>query len=216
MRSTLRPAVVAIVLATLVLGIAYPLAVTGVGQLVLPGPADGSLITRDGRVVGSSLIGQSFQRPVLDAAGRPKVVDGEPVTAPDPRYLQPRPSQTGYAANATFFANRGPNSRVAAALYRQTMAALLAFERPYVPGLRAADVPVDAVTNSASGVDPHISPAYARLQSARLARERRIPQRRVLALIGAHTEGRSLGVLGRPGVNVVAFNLALDREALRS
>ncbi len=213
MRSTLRAATVAIVLATLVFGLAYPLAVTGVGQVLFPGAANGSLITRDGTTVGSSIIGQSFQRPVLDASGKPKVQEGEEVTEPDPRYLQPRPSQTGYSGDATFFANRGPNSAVAAYAYRDTMRALLAFERPYVPGLKAADVPVDAVTNSASGVDPHISTAYARLQSARIARERGISRRQVLGLIEDHTDGRALGVLGRPGVNVVEFNLALDREA---
>lgn len=213
MLATLRSATVAIVLATLVLGLAYPLAVTGVGQLAFSGAADGSLVTKDGKTVGSSIIGQSFQRPVLDASGRPKVEEGEEVTEPDPIYLQPRPSQTGYSGDATFFANRGPNSAVAAYAYRDTMDALLAFERPYVPGLKAADVPVDAVTNSGSGVDPHISPAYADLQSARIARERGIPQAKVRDLIDANTDGRTLGVFGRPGVNVVEFNLALDREA---
>jgi K+-transporting ATPase ATPase C chain len=100
----LRPAVVAVVLATLVLGLVYPLAVTGISQVAFPGAADGSLVTRDGAVVGSSLIGQSFQRAVLDDDGRPAVDDeGEPVTEPDPRYLQPRPSQTGYSGDATFF-----------------------------------------------------------------------------------------------------------------
>lgn len=213
MRATLRPAIVAIVLATLVLGLAYPLAVTGVGQLAFSGAANGSLVSKDGRTVGSSIIGQSFQRPVLDASGKPKVEEGEEVTEPDPIYLQPRPSQTGYSGDATYFANRGPNSRVAAYAYRDTMRALLAFERPYVRGLKAADVPVDAVTNSASGVDPHISPAYAELQSARIARERGISQAKVRDLIDANTDGRALGVFGRPGVNVVEFNLALDREA---
>lgn len=213
MLATLRSATVAIVLATLVLGLAYPLAVTGVGQLAFSGAADGSLVTKDGKTVGSSIIGQSFQRPVLDASGRPKVEEGEEVTEPDPIYLQPRPSQTGYSGDATFFANRGPNSAVAAYAYRDAMDALLAFERPYVPGLEAADVPVDAVTNSGSGVDPHISPAYADLQSARIARERGIPQAKVRDLIDANTDGRTLGVFGRPGVNVVEFNLALDREA---
>lgn len=213
MLATLRSATVAIVLATLVLGLAYPLAVTGVGQLAFSGAANGSLVSKDGRTVGSSIIGQSFQRPVLDASGKPKVEEGEEVTEPDPIYLQPRPSQTGYSGDATYFANRGPNSRVAAYAYRDTMRALLAFERPYVPGLKAADVPVDAVTNSASGVDPHISPAYAELQSARIARERGISQAKVRDLIDANTDGRTLGVFGRPGVNVVEFNLALDREA---
>ena len=118
MLSTLRSATVAIVLTTLVLGLAYPLVVTGVGQVVFPGAADGSLITKDGRTVGSSIIGQSFQRPVLDASGKPKVEEGEEVTEPDPIYLQPRPSQTGYSGDTTYFSNRGPNSSVAAYAYR--------------------------------------------------------------------------------------------------
>lgn len=214
MLSTLRSATVAIVLSTLALGLLYPLAVTGIGQVVFPGAADGSLVTSGGKTVGSSIIGQAFQKPVLDKAGKPEVdADGNPVTAPDPRYLQPRPSATGYSADATYFANRGPNSKVAAYAYRDAVAAVLALERPYVPGLRAADIPVDAVEMSASGVDPHISPANARLQSFRIARERGIPRAKVLDLIEANTDGRALGVFGRPGVNVLEFNLALDREA---
>jgi K+-transporting ATPase ATPase C chain len=214
MIATLRSATVAIVLSTIALGLLYPLAVTGIGQIAFPGAADGSLVTRDGRTVGSSIIGQSFQRPVLDKAGKPAVdAEGEPVTEPDPRYLQPRPSQTGYSGDATYFSNRGPNSKVAAYAYRDAMAGVLALERPYVPGLRAADVPVDAVTTSASGVDPHISTANSKLQSFRIAHERGIPRTKVLDLIEDNTDGRALGVFGRPGVNVLEFNLALDREA---
>ncbi len=214
MLATLRSATVAIVLTTLVLGLAYPLVVTGVGQLAFPGAADGSLVTRDGKTVGSSLIAQSFQRPVLDAAGKPRVdKDGAPVTEPDPRYLQPRPSQTGYSADATYFANRGPNSKVAAYGYRAAVAEVLAFERPYVPGLKAADIPVDAVEYSASGVDPQISVANAGMQSFRIARQRGIPRSKVLDLVKANTDDRALGLFGRPGVNVLEFNLALDREA---
>jgi potassium-transporting ATPase KdpC subunit len=214
MLASLRSATVAIVLCTLVFGLAYPLVVTGVGQLVFPGAADGSLVKRDGKTVGSSLIGQSFQKPVLDRAGKPKVdADGNAVTEPDPRYLQPRPSATGYSADATYFANRGPNSKIAAYAYRDAVAGVLALERPYVPGLKAGDLPPDAVENSASGVDPHISPAYADLQSYRIARERGIPRAKVLSLIDDNTDDRALGVFGRPGVNVLEFNLALDREA---
>jgi len=214
MIATLRSATVAIVLATLALGLLYPLAVTGIGQVAFSGTADGSLITRDGKTVGSSIIAQAFQKPVLDKAGKPKVdADGNAVTEPDPRYLQPRPSATGYAGDATYFANRGPNSKAAAYAYRDAVAAVLAFERPYVPGLRAADLPVDAVEDSASGVDPHISTANAQLQSYRIAAQRGIPRAKVLDLIEANTDGRALGVFGRPGVNVLEFNLALDREA---
>ena len=214
MLATLRSAIVAIVLATLVFGLAYPLAVTGIGQVAFPGAADGSLVHRDGTIVGSSIIGQSFQKPVLDKAGKPEVdSDGNPVTAPDPRYLQPRPSATGYSADATYFANRGPNSKVAAYAYRDAVAGVLALERPYVPGLKAGDLPPDSVEDSASGVDPQISPAYADLQSHRIARQRGIPRAAVLKLIDDNTDDRALGVLGRPGVNVLEFNLALDREA---
>jgi K+-transporting ATPase ATPase C chain len=214
MIATLRSATVAIVLTTLALGLLYPLAVTGIGQVVFPGAANGSLVKQNGKTVGSSIIGQQFQKPVLDKAGKPKVdSDGNAVTEPDPKYLQPRPSATGYSGDATYFANRGPNSKVAAYAYRDAVAAVLALERPYVPGLRAADIPVDAVEMSASGVDPHISIANARLQSSRIAAVRGIPRAKVLDLIEANTDGRTLGVFGRPGVNVLEFNLALDREA---
>ncbi len=214
MLSTLRSATVAIVLSTLTLGLVYPLAVTGIGQVVFPGAANGSLVKQNGKTVGSSIIGQSFQKPVLDSAGRPKVdADGNTVTEPDPQYLQPRPSATGYSADATAFSNRGPNSKVAAYAYRDAVAAVLALERPYVPGLRAGDIPVDAVEISASSVDPHISSANAKLQSHRIAAVRGISRAKVVDLIEANTDGRTLGVFGRPGVNVLEFNLALDREA---
>lgn len=214
MRQYLRPAIVAIVLATLVLGLAYPLAVTGIGQVGFSSKADGSRITANGREVGSSLIAQPFTRPVRDAGGRPKKdADGNVVTEPDPRYFQPRPSVTGYNPAGTYFSNRGPNSAVAAYAYRDNVRAYLELERPYAPGLTAATIPVDAVTTSASGVDPHISPANARVQAARVARQRGLSRAEVLRLIDEHTDGRSLGALGMPGVNVLELNLALDQKA---
>lgn len=214
MRPYLRPAVTAIVLATLVLGLAYPLAVTGIGQALFPHRADGSRISANGREVGSSLIAQPFTRPVLDARGRPaKDAEGNPVTAPDPRYFQPRPSVTGYDPAGTFFSNRGPNSAVAAYAYRDNVRAYLDLERPYTPGLTAGSIPVDGVTTSASGVDPHISPANARIQAARVARRRGLSRAEVLRLVDEHTDGRSLGALGMPGVNVLELNLALDQKA---
>jgi potassium-transporting ATPase KdpC subunit len=214
MRQYLRPAIVAIVLATLVLGIAYPLAVTGIGQVLFPAKADGSRITANGREVGSSLIAQPFTKPVLDAKGRPKEdSDGNAVTEPDPRYFQPRPSVTGYNPAGTSFSNRGPNSSSAAYAFRDNVRAYLALERPYTPALTAATIPVDGVTTSASGVDPHISPANARVQAARVARQRGLSRAEVLRLIDEHTDGRSLGVLGMPGVNVLELNLALDQKA---
>ena len=191
----LSTAAVALLVLTVVLGIAYPLAVTGVAQVAFHHKADGSLITRDGKVVGSELIARPFLR-------RKK---------PDPRYFQPRPSQDDYNPAATFFSNRGPNQASAKSFYRDQLAAYLALERPYDPGLTARQVPIDAVTTSASGVDPHISPANARIQARRIAAIRHLTLARVLALVDANTDGRFLGVLGEPGVNVVELNLALDR-----
>jgi K+-transporting ATPase ATPase C chain len=192
MRRDLVSSAIAVVLATLALGLAYPLALTAVAQLAFPGRADGSQIDRDGRVLGSRLIAQDFK--------------GEPA------YFQSRPSQTSYAANATGFLNQGPNQRELFDLTRQRIAAYLALERRYTPGLTVARIPVDAVTNSGSGVDPHISQANARIQANRVASVRRIPIARVRELIRQHTDGRFLGVLGEPGVNVLELNLALDRE----
>jgi K+-transporting ATPase ATPase C chain len=195
----------AILVFTVVLGLAYPLVITGVSQVVWPGRSDGSLITRGGKVVGSKLLAQ----PVVIDTGR-KDAGGKPVTRPDPRYFRPRPSATGYSATATFFSNRGPNQASARFFYRDQLAAYLALEQPFDRALTAAEVPVDAVTTSASGVDPHISPANARIQARRVAAERKLPLDRVLQLVDDHTANRSLGVLGEPGVNVTTLNLALD------
>jgi len=173
-----------------VLGLAYPLATTGVAQLLFPGRSGGNLVERDGRTIGSRLIGQGF-------AGLP-------------RYFQSRPSATGYDAVATSFDNLGPNS---AALRRALAANLRAYlrrERPYDRGLSRTGIPVDAVTFSASGVDPQISQANARIQARRVAAVRGLPLRGVLDLIARHTEGRGLGLFGEPGVNVLELNLALD------
>jgi K+-transporting ATPase ATPase C chain len=213
MKRQLLTALAAVVLFTVVLGLGYPLAITGVSQLAFPGAANGSKVTRDGKVVGSRLVAQAFMRPVLDAAGKPKQdADGNAVTEPDPRYFQPRPSATKYSATATAFANRGPNSSTARYFYRDALAAYLQLERPHDPGLTASRVPVDAVTTSGSGVDPHISPANARIQAHRVAAVRGIPLARVNALIAADTDGRFAGVAGEPGVNVLELNLAIDRE----
>jgi potassium-transporting ATPase KdpC subunit len=205
--------VVAIVLLTVGLGLVYPLVVTGVAQVAFNQEANGSRVERDGKVVGSRLIGQDFRRPVLDANGQPRTdTDGNPVLEADPNWFQSRPSQSGYSANVTFFANLGPNQRDLADQVRANLEAYLALERPYTAGLTADGVPVDAVTSSASGVDPHISPANARIQANRLASVRRAPLDRVLALVDRHTDGRALGLLGEPGVNVLELNLALDKE----
>jgi K+-transporting ATPase ATPase C chain len=204
----LLTATIAVLVLTVMLGVAYPLAMTGISQLAFPGKADGSQVKAGGKVVGSRLIGKAF---VLDTGK--KDPDGNPITRPDPRYFQPRPSQTDYSATGTFFSNRGPNSAVGRFFFRDQLAAYMALEGRYDPGLTNAKVPVDAVTTSGSGVDPHISKANAGIQAHRIAAMRRLPLDRVKQLIADNTDGRFLGVIGEPGVNVLELNLALDKEA---
>jgi K+-transporting ATPase ATPase C chain len=194
----LTTAAIAILVLTVVLGLAYPLVMTGISQVAFPSKADGSQVKVDGRIVGSRLVAKAFT-----------LKGGKP----DPRYFQPRPSQSDYSATGTFFSNRGPNSAVGRFFYRDALASYLDLERRYDPGLTAAEVPVDAVTTSASGVDPHISKANARIQAHRIASVRGIPLNRVDKLIDDNTDGRFLGVIGEPGVNVLELNLALDKEA---
>jgi K+-transporting ATPase ATPase C chain len=195
MRRDFFPAIIAIAVITVIFGVAYPLATTGVAQVLFPNKSDGSQIERDGEVVGSSLIGQDFKN--------------------RPRYFQSRPSATDYSANVTFFNNLGPNSRDLRDMLARNLAAYLERERPFNPGLRRGDVPADAVTTSASGVDPHISKTNARIQARRVAQARGIGLGRVLELVDDNTDGRTLGVLGEPGVNVLELNLALDQEEAR-
>jgi len=182
-----RPAISIFVLLTLVAGIVYPMLVTGISQATMPGKANGSLIVKDGKPVGSSLIGQSFS---------------------DPKYFWGRPSATGPMANnasASSGSNLGP-----------TNPALMAAVKGRVQALRDADpgnqqaVPVDLVTASASGLDPHISPAAAEYQLARVARVRNLSPDVLHKLVSEHTEGRQFGILGEPRVNVLELNLALD------
>jgi potassium-transporting ATPase KdpC subunit len=203
----LTTAALAILVLTVVLGLAYPLVMTGVSQVAFPSKADGSQVKVDGKVVGSRLIAKAW---VIDTGKKDS--DGNPITRPDPKYFQPRPSQSDYSATGTFFSNRGPNSAVGRFFYRDALASYLDLERRYDPGLTAAKVPVDAVTTSASGVDPHISKANARIQAHRIASVRGIPLDRVDKLIADHTDGRFLGVIGEPGVNVLELNLALDKQ----
>ncbi len=191
----LRTAVIAILAISLTFGLAYPLAMTGVGQTVFGGAADGSLVKRDGKVVGSKLIGQDFSR--------------------DLRYFQSRPSATEYSASATFFNNLGPNQRDLADLLKTNLNTYLKRERRFDPGLRASQVPSDAVTTSASGVDPDISEANARIQSHRVAERRGVSRARVLKLIDDHTSKPLFGLGGDGSVNVLELNLALDRETSR-
>jgi K+-transporting ATPase ATPase C chain len=192
MRKDLLTGFIAIVVMTVVLGGVYPLAVTGISQVVFPGKADGSQVKVAGEVVGSSLIGQEFK-------GR--------------AYFHSRPSATGYSADVTYFANVGPNSAEGREEVRESLAAYVALEKPYDRSLTKDRVPVDAVTHSASGVDPHISEANAGIQAHRIAAVRHLPLAQVEEMISANTDGRSLGVLGEPGVNVLMLNIALDKEA---
>lgn len=187
MRKDILASVVGVVLITVLLGLVYPLAVTGISQVVMPGKANGSQIQRDGQTVGSELIGQDF--------------------GDDPRYFQSRPSATEYSADATFFNNLGPNQQDLADQLSDAAAAYAERE-----GVAVGDIPPDAVTTSASGVDPHISPENAEIQARRVARERGLSPDRVNDLIDEHTAGRALGFMGEPGVNVLTLNLALDEE----
>ena len=210
MRRDLTSSIVAVIVFTVLLGLVYPLAMTGLSQLLFPGKSDGSRIERDGSTVGSELIGQEFTmrvpRGAEGAVNKFKLV-------PDPAYFQSRPSVTGYSADVTYFNNLGPNNAELSEYFSGQIDAYLELEGPYTPGLSAGDVPVDAVTTSASGVDPHISEANARIQANRIAEERGIQLERVEELIDDNTAGRALGILGEPGVNVLMLNLDLDEEA---
>ena len=151
-------AAISIVVLTVLFGLVYPLVTTGVSQLLFPGKADGSKVEVDGKVVGSSLIGQPFKREAARGPGLER----------DPAYFQPRPSVTGYSANVTFFNNLGPNNEALSHYFANKAEAYVAREGRYTPGLTVSDVPVDAVTTSASGVDPQISEANARIQANRV------------------------------------------------
>ena len=194
MRKDLISSFVAVVALTVLLGLAYPLVITGVSQVVFPGRADGSQIKKDGKVIGSRLIGQDFSK--------------------DPGLFQSRPSPTGYNPAGTAFSNLGPNARDLKDAIVKNAAAYLKRERPFNPGLTRAGIPPDAVQTSASGVDPQISVANARIQAGRVAARNRLPKAKVLDLVEANTDDRSLGLFGEPGVNVLDLNLAI-REARR-
>jgi potassium-transporting ATPase KdpC subunit len=187
MRRQVLPAIVAFLAFTALTGVAYPLAVTGVAQMAFAHRADGSLVERNGTVVGSNLIGQAFS---------------------EKQYFQPRPSAAGdgYDGASSSASNLGPTNPDLLDAVSERVSAYRALN-----GLAAdAVVPIDAVTSSGSGLDPHISPENAELQAPRVAEARGLPLDRVLALVREHTDERSLGFLGEPGVNVLELNLALD------
>ncbi len=192
MLNHIRPAVVMIALFTGVLGVAYPFAVTGVAQAAFSEQADGSLVRdKAGKVVGSALVGQNFA---------------------EPAYLHPRPSAAGdgYDASASSGSNLGPLNPDLIARVKADADALRA------EAGASAVIPADAVTTSASGLDPHISPAYAKLQAARIAQARGVAVEEVSKVIEQHVEGRTFGVLGQPRVNVLLTNMALDARFARS
>lgn len=190
MLKEIRPAVVSFLVLTLVTGIAYPLVVTGISQAVFPHQANGSVMVKDGKAVGSELIGQYFS---------------------DPKYFWGRPSATGpmpYNAAASSGSNLGPTNPALMDAVKGRIKAL----RDADPG-NTAPIPVDLVTASASGLDPHISPAAAEYQVQRVARTRGLRVEVVRNLVAKHTEGRQFGLLGEPRVNVLKLNLALDELA---
>jgi potassium-transporting ATPase KdpC subunit len=212
MRRDLIASIIAAVTFTVLFGLAYPLITTGISQVVFPNGSDGSQVKVDGSVVGSKLIGQSFTiRHPIRPHQRGKFGKKQ-IKEPDPKYFQPRPSVTTYSADVTFFNNLGPNNKALMQEFKGYIASYLALNGPYDPGLNRGEIPVDAITSSASGVDPLISQANARIQAHRISAVRGIALDRVNQLIDDNTDGRALGVLGEPGVNVLELNIALDKE----
>jgi potassium-transporting ATPase KdpC subunit len=204
---------IGIVVMTLLLGILYPLVITGVSQVAFPGNANGQKVYVHGKLVGSKIIGQQFTDTVIKSGKVQVDKAGNPVTVPDPKYFQTRPSATVPADNAaaTAFSNAGPNNIATEQAIAANIQSYLALEMPYVPGLTAAQVPVDAANTSASGIDPDISPANAAVQAHRVAALRHLQLSQVTALVSNYTHGRGLGFSGERGVNVLQLNLALDR-----
>src|SRR5271166_5384705 len=206
--------VIGIIVFTILIGLVYPLAITGISQVAFPGNANGQQIHLDGKLIGSRIIGQNFGTPVLEKNGKPKEVKGAVVTEADPRYFQTRPSATeggAYNAAASTFSNKGPNSVRTKEAYEENIKGYLELNKPYAPGLTVAKIPVDAVNASDSGVDPEISKANAWIQAHRIAAVRHLALSTVDSLIAKHTSGRGLGFSGEEGVNVLELNLALDR-----
>ncbi len=196
MLKQVRPAIVMILLFTVLTGLAYPLAMTGIAQVVFPSQANGSLIKKDGKVIGSYLIGQNFTKPGY-FHGRPSATTD--VDPKDPNKTIPAP----YNAANSGGSNAGPTSKALVERLEGDVKTLKE-ENPNTP------IPVDLVTTSASGLDPEITPAAAYFQVPRVAKERGLPEDRVRALVEKHIEGRFLGLIGEPRVNVLRLNMALD------
>jgi K+-transporting ATPase ATPase C chain len=212
--------ILAVIVFAILLGLVYPLVITGISQVAFPGDANGQQIHLDGKLVGSKIIGQSFTSPVIGKNGKPEEKEGELVTEPDPRYFQSRPSATeGGADNAaaSTFSNHGPNSVKTKEADEENVKTYLELNKnpttktEYDPGLTAAKIPVDAVNSSASGLDPEISKANAWIQAHRIAAVRDLSLSTVDSLVAKYTSGRGLGFSGEEGVNVLELNLALDR-----
>jgi len=195
----IRPAIVVLLALTLITGLVYPLAMTGIAQAIFPRQAQGSLIERDGKVVGSELIGQVFESEKY-FHGRPSAT-----TAPDPNDATKTVPAPYNAANSGG-SNLGPSNKALIDRVQGDMGKLKQENS-------AAPVPADLVTTSASGLDPHISPEAALFQVPRIAKARNVPDERIRQLVTDHTEGRFLGLLGEPRVNVLLLNLALDQLA---
>lgn len=197
MLKEIRPAIVTLLALTVITGLVYPLAMTGLAQMLFPDQARGSLIERDGKVIGSSLIGQSFTEAKY-FHGRPSAT-----TAPDSQDAS-KTVAAPYNASNSMGSNLGPTSKALAERVGQDIAALKKENS-------SAQVPVDLVTSSGSGLDPDISPEAALFQAPRVAAARGLPEAQVAALVKQQIEGRSFGILGEPRINVLKLNLALDR-----
>jgi potassium-transporting ATPase KdpC subunit len=215
MRRDIITSAIGIIVFTILLGLVYPLLITGVSQVAFPGNANGQQIHVGGKLVGSKIIGQAFADPKMKN-GKVLEEKGAVVTEPDPRYFQTRPSVTeggAYNAAASTFSNLGPNSKATEEAIAEHIKGYLELEGPYNPGLDAGHVPVDAANSSGSNLDPEISPANARIQAHRVAAVRHLPLATVDGLVSKHTSDRGIGFSGEPGVNVLELNLALDRLA---
>jgi len=220
MKRDIITSIIGIIVFTVLLGLVYPLVITGVSQVTFPGNANGQRVYVGGKLVGSKVIGQNFGTAVLEKNGKPKEVKGAVVTEADPRYFQSRPSATeggSYNAAASTFSNKGPNSVKTREQNEENIKSYLelnknpATKAEYDPGLTVARIPVDAVNTSASGLDPEISKANAWIQAYRIAAVRRLGLATIDGLIAKYTSGRGLGFSGEEGVNVLELNLALDR-----